>query len=56
MLDVYQRLLFQEEPFFPLKEEFVFLESVGEEERVRGSLPPASKEECEVSGVETGGV
>lgn len=42
-------LPFQEEPYFPLKEGYSFLESVGEEERVRGSTPPATKEDCEVS-------
>ena len=39
----------QEEPYFPLKEGYSFLESVPEEERVRGSTPPATKEDCEVS-------
>ncbi|KAL8600488.1 hypothetical protein ACOMHN_044953 [Nucella lapillus] len=37
-----------EEPFFPLKEEYQFMESVAEEERVRGAVPPATKEECEI--------
>lgn len=38
----------QEEPFFPLKEGYIFINSVAEEERVRGSCPPAQKEDCEV--------
>ncbi|XP_005092857.1 heterogeneous nuclear ribonucleoprotein U-like protein 1 [Aplysia californica] len=37
-----------EEPFFALKEGYVFLEEVAAEERVRGHTPPASKEDCEV--------
>ncbi len=40
-----------EEPFFPLKEGFEFVGKVAEEERVRGTLPPEKKEDCEV-GVE----
>ncbi|CAL1539438.1 unnamed protein product [Lymnaea stagnalis] len=38
----------REGPYFPLKDEFKFLEEVPEEERVRGHTPPATKEECEV--------
>ncbi|GFO50472.1 heterogeneous nuclear ribonucleoprotein u-like protein 1 [Plakobranchus ocellatus] len=37
-----------EGPYFPLADEFKFLEEVPNEERVRGHLPPATKEECEV--------
>ncbi|XP_029643153.1 heterogeneous nuclear ribonucleoprotein U-like protein 1 isoform X2 [Octopus sinensis] len=38
----------KEEPWFPLKDDFIFLSTVSLEERVRGSLPPAKKEECEI--------
>ncbi|XP_059161035.1 heterogeneous nuclear ribonucleoprotein U-like protein 1 [Physella acuta] len=38
----------REGPYFPLKDEFKFLEEVAEEERVRGHKPPSTKEECEV--------
>ncbi|PVD25432.1 hypothetical protein C0Q70_13088 [Pomacea canaliculata] len=38
----------REEPFFPLKEGYIFINSVAEEERVRGSCPPAQKEDCEI--------
>ncbi|CAG5125307.1 unnamed protein product, partial [Candidula unifasciata] len=38
----------REGPYFPLKEGYTFLEQVPAEERVRGHLPPASKEACEV--------
>ncbi|KAK7444591.1 hypothetical protein BaRGS_00040413 [Batillaria attramentaria] len=38
----------REEPYFPLKEGYAFLETVPEEERVRGSTPPATKEDCEI--------
>jgi len=38
----------QEEPWFPLKEGYAFLETVEQEERVRGHAPPTTKEECEV--------
>ncbi|KAJ8308856.1 hypothetical protein KUTeg_013730 [Tegillarca granosa] len=37
-----------EEPFFPLKEDFNFIANVPVEERVRGLAPPAKKEECEM--------
>ncbi|XP_022332049.2 uncharacterized protein LOC111129853 isoform X2 [Crassostrea virginica] len=37
-----------EEPWFPLKEEFKFIGQVPLEERVRGTEPPAKKEDCEV--------
>lgn len=37
-----------EEPWFPLKEEFTFIGKVPLEERVRGTEPPAKKEDCEV--------
>ncbi|XP_062587264.1 heterogeneous nuclear ribonucleoprotein U-like isoform X2 [Saccostrea cucullata] len=37
-----------EEPWFPLKEEFTFIGKVPLEDRVRGTTPPAKKEECEV--------
>lgn len=45
--------LFQEEPFFPVKEGFTFLNAVLEEDRVRSTLPPTQKEDCEV-GIQTG--
>uniref|UniRef100_A0A0B7A2V0 SAP domain-containing protein n=2 Tax=Arion vulgaris TaxID=1028688 RepID=A0A0B7A2V0_9EUPU len=38
----------REGPYFPLKEGYKFLEQVPLEERVRGHLPPATKETCEV--------
>ncbi|RUS76398.1 hypothetical protein EGW08_015849, partial [Elysia chlorotica] len=37
----------REGPYFPLTDEFKFLEEIPEEERVRGHTPPATKEECE---------
>lgn len=37
-----------EEPWFPLKEEYTFIGKVPLEERVRGTEPPAKKEDCEV--------
>jgi hypothetical protein len=42
-------LFLQEEPFFATEEGFVFINNIPLEERVRGPLPPAKKEECEVS-------
>lgn len=45
--------LLQETPWFPLQEEFVFIDQVEAEKRVRGTEPPAKKEECEVSLVAT---
>ena len=38
----------QETPYFPVKEDFVFVTDVPVEDRVRGDLPPTKKEECEV--------
>ncbi|ESP02305.1 hypothetical protein LOTGIDRAFT_138642, partial [Lottia gigantea] len=38
----------REEPFFPLKEGYMFVEAVPQEERVRGAVPPAKKEDCEM--------
>ncbi len=38
----------REEPYFPVKEGYTFVNSVPEEDRVRGTLPPAKKEDCEV--------
>ncbi|KAH9507215.1 Heteroproteinous nuclear ribonucleoprotein U-like protein 1 [Bulinus truncatus] len=38
----------REGPYFPLKDDFKFLEEVPEEGRIRGHKPPATKEECEV--------
>ncbi|XP_072345505.1 heterogeneous nuclear ribonucleoprotein U-like protein 2 [Scyliorhinus torazame] len=38
----------KEEPFFPVLEDYVFLQSVPLEERVRGAVGPKTKEECEV--------
>jgi len=38
----------QETPYFPVNEEFIFVNDVPEEDRVRGDLPPAKKEDCEV--------
>jgi len=32
----------------PVNEEFVFINDVPEEDRIRGDLPPAKKEDCEV--------
>ena len=40
--------LLQEEAYFPLRDDYMFLDAVPIEERVRGSMPPSSKEECEV--------
>ncbi|XP_064600280.1 heterogeneous nuclear ribonucleoprotein U-like protein 1 isoform X2 [Liolophura sinensis] len=37
-----------ETPWFPLQEEFVFIDQVEAEKRVRGTEPPAKKEECEI--------
>ena len=39
----------KEEPFFPVKEGFTFINDVPVEERTRGTLPPEKKEDCEVS-------
>ena len=39
----------QEEPWFPLKEGYVFIDAVEAEERVRGTLQPYKKEDCEVN-------
>jgi len=36
------------EPFFPLKEGFSFITDVELDDRVRGPLPPAKKEDCEM--------
>lgn len=36
------------EPFFPLRDGFSWLNDVDVEQRIRGSEPPAKKEECEV--------
>lgn len=44
----HELLCVQEEPFFPIEEGFVFINSVPVEERIRGPLPPAKKEDCEV--------
>ncbi|CAG2253425.1 E1BAP5 [Mytilus edulis] len=38
----------QEEPWFELKEDFVFIDKVPLEERVKGIAPPEKKEECEI--------
>ena len=38
----------QETPYFPVNDEFIFVNDVPEEDRVRGDLPPAKKEDCEV--------
>lgn len=38
----------QESAMFPLKEEFVFVEAVAVEDRVRGTEPPSKKEDCEI--------
>uniref|UniRef100_A0A2C9KQK5 SAP domain-containing protein n=1 Tax=Biomphalaria glabrata TaxID=6526 RepID=A0A2C9KQK5_BIOGL len=38
----------REGPYFPLKDDFKFLEDVPEAERIRGHKPPTTKEECEV--------
>ena len=38
----------QETPYFPVKEEYVFVNDVPEEDRIRGDLPPTKKEDCEV--------
>ena len=37
-----------QEPFFPIKEGFTFVNDVPVEERIRGTLPPEKKEDCEV--------
>lgn len=37
-----------EQPFFPIEEDFVFIDNIPLEERVRGILPPAKKEDCEI--------
>ena len=41
-------IFFQESPFFSLKEGFTFINDVVLEDRVRGSLPPEKKEDCQV--------
>ena len=41
-------LFLQEESWFEMKEDFVYVDKVPLEERVRGTPPPAKKEECEV--------
>jgi len=38
----------QDEAWFPLKEEYTFIEEVPVEDRVRGQTPPSAKEDCEV--------
>ena len=38
----------KEEPFYPVKEGYAFINDIPDAERVRGSLPPEKKEECEV--------
>ena len=38
----------QETPYFPVKEDYIFVNDVPEEDRIRGDLPPTKKEECEV--------
>jgi len=38
----------KEEPFFPIREGFVFINDIPEADRVRGSLPPEKKEDCEM--------
>lgn len=38
----------KEEPWFPLKEGYVFIDKVDVEERVRGTLQPEKKEDCEM--------
>lgn len=38
----------QEESWFEMKEDFVYVDKVPLEERVRGTPPPAKKEECEI--------
>ena len=40
----------KEEPFFPLPEGYTFIQDVKLEDRVRGTIGPASKADCEVSG------
>ena len=39
----------KEEPWFPAKEGYTFMQSVGEESLVHGTRGPATKKECEVS-------
>lgn len=41
-------LLLQEEPYFPLKEGYVFIDTVPVEERVKGAQQPEKREDCEV--------
>ncbi|XP_066514710.1 heterogeneous nuclear ribonucleoprotein U-like protein 1 [Hoplias malabaricus] len=38
----------KEEPFFPPPEGFTFIQQVAEQDRVRGSLGPANKGDCEI--------
>jgi len=38
----------KEEPAFPLKEGFTWIATLPEDQRVRGAVPPAKKEECEM--------
>ena len=40
---------FKEEPWFPAKEGYTFMQSVGEEFLVHGTRGPTTKKECEAS-------
>ena len=42
-------IFLQDEAWFPLKEEYTFIEEVPVEDRVRGQTPPSAKEDCEVN-------
>ena len=41
-------VLFQEEPWYPVKEGFSFIGKLDVEDRVRGPVPPKEKKDCEV--------
>ena len=42
-------VFFKEEPWFPAKEGYIFMQSVGEELLVHGTRGPTTKKECEAS-------
>lgn len=44
----------KEEPFFPLPEGYTFIQNVPLENRIRGTVGPATKADCEVSVCHSG--
>ena len=49
-LTTFFNFFFKEEPWFPPKEGYTFIQSVGEESLIHGTRGPATKKECEVRG------